>query len=252
LDRLPELAAELAHLKVDVIVARGTRAIRAADQASATIPVVMAYSADAVGDGLVASLARPGGNITGLTAITPDLSAKRLELLKESSPKISRIAVLYNPTDGGATSDWKEIEAAAPGLRVALQPLEIRDPNEFNLAFEAIKRERADALVTFTHTFMVVHRNRVLEFATKSRLPAMYGLRLFVEAGGLMSYSPSVTDMYRSAASYVDKILKGAKPGDLPVQQPTKFELVINLKAAQQIGLTIPPNVLARADRIIK
>ena len=251
-EQLPDLATELVRLKVDVIVVGGTPAIRAAKQATGTIPIVFPIAADAVADGLVATLARPGGNMTGFTVITPDLSGKRLELLKESFPKISRVAVLYNPTDGATALDWKETQAAARALGVTLQSLEVRHPDEFKMAFAAMTSERAEALIAFTHTFMTIHRSRLLDFATKSRLPAMYGQDAFVNAGGLMSYGPSYTDLYRRAATYVDKILKGRKPADLPVEQPMKFDLVINLKTAKQIGLTIPQSVLYRADKVIR
>jgi putative tryptophan/tyrosine transport system substrate-binding protein len=251
-DRLPELAAELVRLKVDVIVARGTRSVRAAKQASSTIPIVVPIVADPVGDGLVASLAHPGGNVTGLTPMTPDLSGKRLELLKETFPKISHVAVLYDPNDGATALDWRETEIAAGGLGVTLQSLEVTDPNQFGAAFSAMTNGRTNAFIALTHSFLTVNMRRLVDVATKSRLPGMYGQSLFVEAGGLMSYGPSYSDLSRRAAIYVDKILKGAKPADLPVERPTKFELVINLKTAKQIGLTIPPNVLARADKVIR
>jgi ABC-type uncharacterized transport system substrate-binding protein len=251
-DRLPELAAELVRLKVDVIVARGTRSVRAAKQATSTIPIVVPIVADPVGDGLVASLAHPGGNVTGLTPMTPDLSGKRLELLKETFPKISHVAVLYDPNDGATALDWRETEVAASGFGVTLQSSEVTDPNQFGPAFAAMTSGRTNAFIALTHSFLTVNMRRLVDVATKSRLPGMYGQSLFVDAGGLMSYGPSYSDLSRRAALYVDKILKGAKPAVLPVQRPTKFELVINLKAAKQIGLTIPPNVLARADRVIK
>jgi putative ABC transport system substrate-binding protein len=251
-DRLPELAAELVRLKVDVIVARGTRSVRAAKQATSTIPIVVPIVADPVGDGLVASLAHPGGNVTGLTPMTPDLSGKRLELLKETFPKISHVAVLYDPNDGATALDWRETEVAASGFGVTLQSSEVTDPNQFGPAFAAMTSGRTNAFIALTHSFLTVNMRRLVDVATKSRLPGMYGQSLFVDAGGLMSYGPSYSDLSRRAALYVDKILKGAKPAVLPVQRPTKFELVINLKAAKQIGLTIPPNVLARADKVIR
>jgi putative tryptophan/tyrosine transport system substrate-binding protein len=251
-DRLTELAAELVRLKVDVIVARGTRSVRAAKQATSTIPIVVPIVADPVGDGLVASLAHPGGNVTGLTPMTPDLSGKRLELLKETFPKISHVAVLYDPNDGATALDWRETEVAAGGLGVTLQSLQVTDPNQFGAAFATMTSGRTNAFIALTHSFLTVNMRNLVDVATKSRLPGMYGQSLFVDAGGLMSYGPSYSDLSRRAAIYVDKILKGTKPADLPVERPTKFEFVINLKTAKQIGLTIPPNVLARADKVIK
>jgi putative ABC transport system substrate-binding protein len=251
-DRLPELAAELVRLNVDVIVARGTRSVRAAKQATSTIPIVVPIVADPVGDGLVASLTHPGGNVTGLTPMTPDLSGKRLELLKETFPKISRVAVLYDPNDGATALDWRETEVAAGGLGVTLQSLEVTDPGQFGAAFAAMTSSRTNAFIALTHSFLTVNMRSLVDVATKSRLPGMYGQSLFVDAGGLMSYGPSYSDLSRRAAIYVDKILKGTKPAELPVERPTKFELVINLKTAKQLGLTIPPNVLARADKVIR
>jgi putative tryptophan/tyrosine transport system substrate-binding protein len=251
-DRLPELAAELVRLKVDVIVARGTRSVRAAKQATSTIPIVVPIVADPVGDGLVASLAHPGGNVTGLTPMTPDLSGKRLELLKETFPKISHVAVLYDPNDGATALDWRETEVAASGFGVTLQSSEVTDPNQFGPAFAAMTSGRTNAFIALTHSFLTVNMRRLVDVATKSRLPGMYGQSLFVDAGGLMSYGPSYSDLSRRAALYVDKILKGTKPADLPVERPIKFDLVFNLKTAKQIGLTIPPNVLARADKVIR
>jgi putative ABC transport system substrate-binding protein len=251
-DRLPELAAELVRLKVDVIVARGTRSVRAAKQATSTIPIVVPIVADPVGDGLVASLAHPGGNVTGLTPMTPDLSGKRLELLKETFPKISHVAVVYDPNDGATALDWKETEVAAGGLGVTLQSLEVTDPNQFDAAFATMTSNRNNGFIALTHSFLTANMRRLLDAATKTRLPGMYGQSLFVDAGGLMSYGPSYSDLSRRAANYVDKILKGTKPAELPVERPTKFELVFNLKTAKQLGLTIPPNVLARADKVIR
>jgi ABC-type uncharacterized transport system substrate-binding protein len=261
-ERLPHLAAELVNLKVDVIVAATTVAAQAAKEATKTIPIVMPIAGDPVGTGLVASLARPGGNVTGLTTIASDLSGKRLELLKEVVPRVSRIAVLLNPSsangppqvqrDSQMTLLMRETEVTARSLGVQLQRLELRGPDDFEKVFQAATKERAGALIALDDPFLFTHRTRIVKLAAKSRLPAIYGFREFVEAGGLMSYAANVADMYRRAATYVDKILKGTKPADLPVEQPTKFELVINLKAAKQIGLTIPPNVLARADKVIK
>jgi ABC-type uncharacterized transport system substrate-binding protein len=250
-DRLPRLAAELVRLKVDVIFAQTTPAVQAAKKATTTVPIVT-VSGDPVGFGFVASLARPGGNITGLANLTPELVGKRLELLKEVVPRVSRVAVLWNPDSPGAVVMMRETEAAAASLGLKLQPVEVRGPNDFEHAFSAMKKERAGALVPLRSPLIRDQRKQIAELAAKNRLPAMYDSRDFSEAGGLMSYGAMADDSYRHAAMYVDKILKGTKPADLPVEQPMKFELVINLKAAKQIGLTIPPNVLARADRVIR
>jgi putative tryptophan/tyrosine transport system substrate-binding protein len=251
-ERLPDLAAELVSLKVDVIVAAGTVAVQAAREATKTIPVVTPIITDPVEAGFVASLARPGANITGLTLISVQLSGKRLELLREVVARISRVAVLSNPAALNSQLQMRETEVAARALGVQLQPLDVRNPDDFDRVFRAATKDRADALIALDDPFLFTHRTRIVKLATKSRLPAIYGFREFVETGGLMSYAANLSDMYRRAATYVDKILKGAKPADLPVEQPTKFEFIINLKAAKQIGLTIPPNVLARADRVIK
>ena len=252
LDRLPALAKELVGLKSDVIVAAPTPSVLAAKKASATIPIVFVSVGDPVGSGLVASLARPGENITGLTVLVPELSGKRLELLKEAIPNVTRVAALWNPANPAQELVWKEMQAAAQELRLQLQSLEVRSANDFDIAFKAALRERAQALIPSPDPLINTQLKRIVEFAAKNRLPAMYGGPEVVDAGGLMSYAPNYTDQYRRAAVYVDKILKGAKPADLPVEQPTKFEFVINLKTAKQIGLTIPPNVLARADRVIR
>ena len=251
-DRLPALAVELVRLKLDVIVATTTPSVLAVKKASATIPIVFVSVADPVASGLVASLARPGGNITGLTILAPELSGKRLELLKEAVPKATRVAFLWNSANPAQGLLWKESQAAAQELRLQLQSLEVRSSNDFENAFEAALRERAQALITAPEPLINTHLKRIVEFAAKNRLPAMYAGPEVVDAGGLMSYAPDYTHQYRRAATYVDKILKGAKPADLPVEQPTKFEFIISLKAAKQIGLTIPPNVLARADKVIK
>jgi ABC-type uncharacterized transport system substrate-binding protein len=251
-DRLPDLAAELVGLKLDVIVAAPTPSVLAAKKASATTPIVFASVVDPVASGLVASLARPGGNITGLTILGPELSGKRLELLKEVLPNVTRVAALWNSANPAQELIWKEMQAAAQELRLQLQSLEVRSANDFDIAFEAALRERAQALIPSGEPLINTQLKRIVEFAAKNRLPAMYAGPEVVDAGGLMSYAPNYTDQYRRAAIYVDKILKGAKPADLPVEQPTKFEFVINLKTAKQIGLTIPPNVLARADKVIK
>ena len=261
-ERLPHLAAELVNLKVDVIVAATTVAAQAAKEATKTIPIVMPVAGDPVGTGLVASLARPGGNVTGLTTIASDLSGKRLELLKEVVPRVSRIAVLLNPSsangppqvqrDSQMTLLMRETEVTARALGVQLQRLEVRGPNDFERLFQAATKERAGGLITLDDAFLFSQRTRIVKLAAKSRLPAIYFFREFVEDGGLMSYGANLVDMYRRAATYVDKILKGTKPADLPVEQPKKFEFIVNLKAAKQIGLTVPPNVLARADKVIK
>jgi putative tryptophan/tyrosine transport system substrate-binding protein len=251
-ERLPALAAELVRLKVDVIVTGGPTATRTAKETTNTVPIVMSQDSDPVGNGFVASLARPGGNITGLATLSPELSGKRLELLKEIVPKLNRVAVLGTSTNPGNAQGLKETELAAKAFRVQLQYLDVRDPKDIEIAFREASRERADAVLVLGGPVVLPQRTKVAELAVKNRLPAIYNRPEFVEAGGLVSYSASYTDMSRRAATYVDKILKGAKPADLPVEQPTKFEFVINLKAAKQIGLKIPPNVLARADKVIK
>ena len=249
-ERLPELAEELVRLKVDVIVAPGVQAVRAAKQSTTTIPVIFPTAGDAVASGLVASLARPGGNITGLTILSPELSGKRLELLKEAFPRLSRVAVLLDPRQPPLS--MKETQTTGQSLRLKLQFLEVRDAADVESVFSAMSRERADALITLPHPVLQVHQRRIVELAARSRVPAMYQTTEWAESGGLMSYGPDHLDNYRRAAVFVDKILKGTNPADLPVEQPMKFELVINLKTAKQIGLTIPPNVLARADRVIR
>jgi putative ABC transport system substrate-binding protein len=249
--RLPALAAEIVRLKPDVIVTPGTPASLAAKQATSTIPIVFAGVADAVGAGLVANFARPGGNITGLTGISAELGGKRLELLKQVAPKVSRVAVLYNPADRSNVLVLKELQRSAPALGLTLQPLEVREPGEFEAAFVAMTRKRAQALFGAAGVLTTEHRKAIVDLAAKCRLPAMWGDREFVEAGGLMSYAVNFYDQIRRSASYVDKILKGARPGDLPVQQPTTFELVINLKTAKALGFTIPPSLLSRATEII-
>ena len=252
LDRLPALAAELVHLKVGVIVTGGPTPTRAAKEATNTIPIVMANDADPVGSGVVASLARPGGNITGLSNLAPEISGKRLELLKEVVPRLSRLAVLGTSTTSGTAQVSKEMELAAGALGVKLQNLDVLSAKDIETAFREASKGRAEAVLVLASAVAGSHRTQIVELAVKGRLPAIYNVAEFVEDGGLMSYGVSVIDLYRRAATYVDKILKGAKPADLPVEQPVKFELIINLKAAKQIGLTIPPNVLARADRVIR
>jgi putative tryptophan/tyrosine transport system substrate-binding protein len=251
-ERVPDLAADLVRLKVDVIVTIGP-GILAAKKAAATIPIVFAAQSDPVGSGLVSSLARPGGNITGLSSMAPDLDGKRLELLKEAFPKVARVAFLWEPTTGSRGNlPLTDMEAAAKALGLKLQSLEVRSLDDFASAFARAKREGAQALITFPRPLVNTQQRQVLDFAATNRLPAMYAASEFVEAGGLMSYAPSYTDLFRRAADYVDKILKGAKPGDLPVEQPNKFEFLVNLNAAKQIGVTIPSNVLARADRVLR
>jgi putative ABC transport system substrate-binding protein len=251
-DRVPDLAAELVRLKVDVIVVAGGGATRAAKQATSTIPIVVATAGDLVGSGLVASLAQPGGNITGSTNLDSDFSAKRLELLKEAFPKLSRVAVLSFEGTKGDQDELKETRAAAQRLKVRIQSLEIKDPSHIPGAFAAMTKERAEALIITNNTFNFLHRKQLLELAAKNRLPTMCGRTGFVEAGGLMSYAADRLDSFRRAAIFVDKILKGRKPADLPVEQPMKFEFVVNLKTAKQIGVTVEPNVLVRANRVIK
>jgi len=251
-ERLPELAAELVRLKLDVIVTPATPASQAAKQATSTIPIVFAAVADAVGAGLVANFARPGGNITGFTSISSELGGKRLELLKEVAPKASRVAVLYNPADRSNVLMLKELQKSAPALGLTLQPLGVRGPGEFGGAFVAMTRKRAHALFGAAGVLTFEHRKAIVDRAAKSRIPAMWGHRQFVEAGGLMSYAVNYYDQLRRAATYVDKILKGAKPGDLPVEQPMRFELVINMKTAKALGLTIPPSIMVRATEVIQ
>ena len=240
------------RLKVDVIVTGGPTPTRSAKEATATIPIVMAWDYDPVVNGFVASLARPGGNITGLSTLAPEISGKQLELLKEIVPKLSRVAVLGTSTVPGNAQALRETELAAGALGVKLQYLDVLGPKDIETVFRAARKGRADAVLALASRVLVSDRTQVADLAVKSRLPAIYGEREHVEAGGLMTYGVSITDLFRRAATYVDKILKGAKPADLPVEQPTKFEFIINLKAAKQIGLTIPPNVLARANRVIK
>jgi putative ABC transport system substrate-binding protein len=251
-DRLPELVAELIHLKVDIMVTDGEAAIRAAKHATTTIPIVMAVSGHPVGTGLVASLARPGGNITGLSFMQPEVSGKRLEFLQEAVPKLSHIAVLWNPAAPVGPLAFKETQTAAHALGLQLQSLEMRSPDEFAQAFAAMTREHADALVVISNPLFFSHRRQLAELTVRHRLPAMFHLREYAEAGGLMAYGANSVDMYRRAATYVDKILKGAMPADLPVEQPMKFVLVINLKTARALGLTIPPTLLFQADEVIQ
>jgi len=251
-ERLPDLAADLVRLHVDVILTAATPAAKAAKNATNTIPIVMVDPGDPVGTGLIASLAKPGGNTTGLSSTTPDVAAKNLELLKEAVPHSSLVAFLRNAVSPAAGLAWKATQVAAPALRVQLQSVEVRSADEFATGFATITSERADALIVFPDPLTFTHRGQIVDFAAQSRLPAMFGAREFVDAGGLISYGPSFPDMFRRAATYVDKILKGAKPADLPVEQPMKFELVINLKTAQALGLTIPPTLLFQATEVIR
>ena len=255
IERLPGLASELARLKVDLIFAPNTPTARAAQQATTTIPIVSAAMGDPVGDGLIASLARPGWNITGLTFLGPELISKRLDLLKEAVPTVSRVAALWHPGAFGerTTRDMlKETEAAARTLGVRLQLVGVRGPDELDRAFSTMTRERADALIVFPSPMLFIERRRIVDLAAKHRLPSMYNAREYVELGGLIAYGASIADLTRRSVTFVDKILKGAKTADLPVEQPTRFELVINLKTAKALGLTIPQSMLARADHVVE
>jgi ABC-type uncharacterized transport system substrate-binding protein len=251
-DRVPDLAAELVRLKVDVIVTGGTPSTQAAMKATTTIPIVMVGTGDPLRSGLVASLSRPGGNVTGLTQMGAEVAGKRLQILKDTVPNVSRVAFVWNRANAAQIPYFNDLQAAARELRLTLQSVEVQEPSEFERAFAEMMRERPDALIV---TAEAAHQQRqawILDFAAKWRLPALYQLKEYVEAGGLISYGASITDQWRRAATYVDKILKGAKPADLPVEQPTKFELVINLKTAKALGLTIPQTLLLRADQIIE
>jgi putative tryptophan/tyrosine transport system substrate-binding protein len=253
LDRLPALAAELVRLNVEVIVTGGPQVTRVAKEATVSIPIIMAFDNDPVGNGFVASLARPGGNITGLATLAPELSGKRLELLKEIIPKVSRVAVMGTSTNPGDGQALRETELAAGAFGVKLQHLDVLNPKDLETGFRAAAKGRAEAvLMLVPGTVAAAHRTKIAELAVKNRLPVIYPDTRYVEAGGLMSYATNIFDLDRRAATYIDKILKGRKPADLPVEHPTKFDFVINLKAAKQIGLTIPPNVLARADKVIR
>jgi putative tryptophan/tyrosine transport system substrate-binding protein len=251
-DRLHELAAEFARLKVDVIVTAGPSATRAAKAATSTIPIVMGFDFDPVANGFVASLAHPGGNITGLSTLAPEISGKQLEVLKEVVPRLSHVTVLRTSTTPGNAQVLKEIELAAGAFKVQLQNLDVLDPKDIETAFREARKGRAGAVLVVASSIFESHRTQVTDLAAKNRLPAIYHAAEFVEAGGLMTYSVSYTDLFRRAATFVDKILKGRTPADLPVEQPMRFEFIVNLKAAKQIGLTIPPNVLVRADRVIR
>jgi putative tryptophan/tyrosine transport system substrate-binding protein len=252
LERLHEFAAELVRLNVDVIVATGTLAPLAAKLATTTIPIVMTTAGDPLGTGLVASLARPGGNVTGMSLMVPDVGGKRLELLKELLPRVSRVAVLWNKANPYPALVFKETQDAGQTLGIQVQSLEVRGPNDFDGAFEAARRQHLDALITIEDPLTLDYRNQIADFAAGHQLPTLHGLSEFAAAGGLMSYGANRVDLFRRAAGYVDKILRGANPADLPVQQPTKFELVINLKTAKALGLTVPDKLLVAADEVIE
>ena len=252
LDRLPVLAAELVRLKVDIIVSGGPATTRPAKEATSTIAIIMAQDNDPVGTGIVASLAQPGGNITGLSTLAPEISGKQLELLKEIVPKLSRVAVLGTSTIPSQVQTLREVDLAAGALKVKIQYLDVLDPNAIESAFQTATNGRADALLVLQSAVMNPQREKVADLAVKNRLPAIYFQNQYMEVGGLMYYGPNTPDLFRRAATYVDKILKGRKPAELPVEQPIKFEFIVNLKTAKQIGLTIPPNVLVRADRVIR
>jgi putative ABC transport system substrate-binding protein len=252
-DRLPELAAELVRLKVDVVVAANAAAVTALRRATTTIPIVVeAYGGDLVADGIVASFARPGGNITGVTPLDPELTGRQLELLKETLPKLHRLAVMWNPDDSGSPLQWQETQTAAGALGIQILPLGVRTAGELDKSIESATRGRVDALLVLRNVLFYVLRKRLVTLAEKSRLPGMYPSSEFVDDGGLMSYGANNNAQYRRAATFVDRILKGAKPADLPIEAPTKFDFVINLKAAKQIGVTISQSVLYRADKVIK
>ena len=251
-DQLPGLAEELVRLKVDVIVAHGAVATRAARRATAAIPIVFASSGDAVATGLVASLARPGGNVTGLTIIAPELAGKRLELLREAMPRFTRLAVLWNSANPVVVPEFKETQVAARTLGVQIQSVEVTDPGGFAGAFSAMRGKQPDGLIVLSDAMFLSQNAQIVALAAKSRLPAMYAESEFIVAGGLMSYGSNLVVQYRRAATYVDKILRGAKPADLPVEQPTKFELVINVKTAKALGIEIPQSILVRADKVIE
>jgi len=251
-DQIPQLAADLVQLKVDVIVTDSTLATRALRRATSSIPIVIATVADPVGSGLVASLAHPGGNVTGLSVMLAELSAKRLQLLKEAIPRLTRVAVLWNPAQAWHPKVIDDLKGVAPSLSIELDFVSARTPEEFGPAFSAVNRAHAQALYVVGDAFFFAHRMTLVKLASKYRLPAIFAQRQVVEEGGLMCYGPNLGDLYRRSAEYVDKILKGAKPGDLPIEQPTQFELVVNLKTAKALGITIPESILLRADEVIR
>jgi putative ABC transport system substrate-binding protein len=251
-ERLPALAAELVQLPVDMLVAVGSAAIRAAQQATRTLPIVMLVGGDPVGSGLISNLAHPGGNLTGIATLSPRLSAQRLTVLKRLVPQVAQVAVLFNPDDETKVVDWQQTQAAARAFGVQLVPLEVRSLDAIERAFVTLRQAQAGALITLSDAVTLRYRRRIVDLAAAHRLPGMYEFREFVEVGGLMAYGPRLPALFRQVADYVDKILKGARPGDLPVEQPTKFELVINLKTAQALGLTIPPTLLSQADEVIQ
>ena len=252
LERLPELAAELVQLNVDVIVAMGTLGPLAAKRATSIIPIVMPAAGDPLGSGLIASLARPGGNVTGMSLMVPDLGGKRLELLKELLPRLARVAVLWNAANPYAAIVFKETQAAGRTLAIEVQSLEVQSPDDFDGAFAAARSQPPDALIAVEDPLTFTYQKRIADFAVHNQLPSLHGMKEFVAAGGLMSYGANIADLFRRAAAYVDKIFKGAKPADLPVQQPTKFDFVINLTTAKALGLTIPESFLLRADEVIE
>ena len=251
-ERYAVLARELVSLKPDVILAAGTPGTLAAKQATQSIPIVTALAGEPVAAGLVSSLAKPGGNVTGLSTLAPELEGKRLELFKEAVPKLSRVVALLNPANPFTTIAWKATQPAAEALGVKLQPVEARSPNDLDRALATIKAARPDGLIVLPDRLLLAYRESIVQFTTKNRLPGMFPFRDFAQEGGLMAYGPDYTDMFRRAATFVDKILKGAKPGDLPIEQPTKFELVINLKTARALGLTIPQTILLQADQVVE
>jgi putative tryptophan/tyrosine transport system substrate-binding protein len=251
-ERFPDLVADLVKAKVDVILTAGTPGAFAAKRATQTIPIVMAVTGDAVATGLVASLARPGGNLTGLTTMVPDLEGKRLEILREVLPKLATVVVLLNTSNPLTAVQWEQSKTGAKALGIQLQPVELQRPEDFKDAFARITRHRPDAITMVADRFQLAHRAQIVDFVAKTRLPAMYPYKDFVVAGGLMSYGPSYEDLFRRSATYVDKILRGARPSDLPIEQPTKFEFLVNLKTAKTLGVPIPPSLLLRADHVFE
>jgi putative ABC transport system substrate-binding protein len=248
---LAQAAAELVQLPVDVIVAVGSAAIRAAQQATRTIPIVMLVGGDPIGSGLITSLARPGGNVTGITTLSPRLSVQRLALLKDVVPRVAQVAILFNPDDETKVVEWQQTQVAARQFGVRLRPLEVRGPDDLAPAFAAMRQAEIGGLIVLSDALTLRYRSQVVNLATEHRLPAIYEFREFVDAGGLLAYGPSLRTLFQRAADYVDRLLNGARPADLPVEQPMSFELIINLKTAQALGLTLPPSLLARADEVL-